>query len=198
MPDDPNCKLFPDLDRGMEWCENQLLEASKYRRARFLPLSMQLKTFLTADSNQISALMNYLESIPMEAGDHLFHQGDAPDALYFVESGEISTTMDLENGKNRRAQTLGAGTIIGEVEFYTQVPYTLSAIAEKPSTLYRLHIQNLQRMREEHSSGSFVYREWVYLGSSSPADANRSSQEADWQDPPPSLFASGTAPQNGV
>lgn len=170
VPDDPLSRVLPDRDRGMEWCENQLLEASKYRRGRFLPLSMQLKTFLTDDKTQISALMSYLEAMQMDVGDFLFRQGESPDALYFIESGEISTVFTLENGSdakqfplwgNRRVQTLSAGTIAGEVEFYTQAAYTLSAIADKPSTLYRLSRQSLERMRQDQPQTATLFSEWM-------------------------------------
>ncbi|NJP09278.1 MAG: SLC26A/SulP transporter family protein [Leptolyngbyaceae cyanobacterium RU_5_1] len=161
-PDSPHFQVFSDLDRGMEWCENQLLEASKYRRSRFLPLSLQLKTFLTVeDSKQISRLMKYLESMQIEAGNYLFHQGDTPEALYFVESGEIRTVIDLKNGKEQRIQALGAGTTVGEVEFYTQIPYALSAIASQPSTLYRLRTQALNRMRNEQPEVAALFSEWM-------------------------------------
>ncbi len=161
LPDDPRCQIFADLDRGMEWCENQIIESSKYRRTRFLPLSMQLKTYLTADSKQISVLMNYLELMTLEANATLFHQGDMATALYFVESGEISTIMNMETDRDRRVQTLSAGTIVGEVEFYTQRPYELSAIADKPTRLYYLSRNNLQRMQEEHPQVATVLSEWM-------------------------------------
>ncbi|MCY6490320.1 SulP family inorganic anion transporter [Leptolyngbya sp. GGD] len=149
-PEDPICFEFPDLDRGLEWCENQVLSASKYRRSRFLPLSLLLKTILTEDNEQISTLMGYLETLQVEKSQPVFCQGDTPDAFYFVESGEISTFVELETGKTQRVQTLGAGTILGEVEFYTQAPYALSAIAEKSSKLYGLRTSALQTMQQAH------------------------------------------------
>ncbi|UBF30414.1 cyclic nucleotide-binding domain-containing protein (plasmid) [Kovacikia minuta CCNUW1] len=158
--DDPQCKVVFDLDRAMEWCENQLLEASKYRRTRFLPMVMQLKTYLTADSNQVSTLMKYLELMTLEVNDYLFHQGDAATALYFIESGEMSTLMSTE-GKDRRVQTLGAGTTVGEVEFYTQVPYKVAAIADKPTRLYRLSSEDLQRMQQEQPEVAAIFSNWM-------------------------------------
>jgi SulP family sulfate permease len=160
MSDDSYIQVLPDRDRAMEWCENQMLEASKYRRTRFLPLVMQLKTYLTADSNQISVLMKYLELITLEVDDYLFHQGDTATALYFIESGEISTVLNTDS-RDRRVQTLSAGTTIGEVEFYTQAVYALTAIADKPTRLYRLSSQALQCMREEHPQVAATFSEWM-------------------------------------
>ncbi|XGV98300.1 MAG: SulP family inorganic anion transporter [Leptolyngbya sp. BL-A-14] len=160
-PDDPICHQFPDLDRSLEWCENQVLGASKYRRTRSLPFSLLLKTILTADNDQIAILMTYLKAFPLEAKQCLFNSGDAPDRLYFIESGEMSTIMVLMGGKTQRIQTLGAGTTIGEVEFYTQTPYALSAIAEQSSKLYYLDLQSLQAMQKEHPQIATIFGEFM-------------------------------------
>ncbi len=161
VPADPLCQAFADRDRGLEWCEDQLLDASQYRRARFLPLAMQLKTYLAADSQQIATLMQYLEVVPLAIHEALFRQGDVADAFYFVETGEISTVMTLDNGKERRVQTLSAGTTVGEVEFYTQGPYGLSAIANQPTRLYRLRRPDLHRMQAEAPQIATVFSDWM-------------------------------------
>jgi SulP family sulfate permease len=160
-PDDPICYEFPDLDRGLEWYENQVLGSSKYRRSRSLPLSLLLKTVLTEDNQQISTLMGYLEPLQLEKDQYLFHQGDSAHSLYFVESGEISTIAEFGAGKTRRIQTLGAGTTLGEVEFYTQVPYSLGAIAESSSRLYGLSSAALKTMQQEHPQLSLTLGEFM-------------------------------------
>lgn len=159
--EDPCCHQFPDLDRGLEWCENQVLEASKYRRSRVLPLALLLKTILTADNAQIAIFMKYLKAFPVEEHQCVFRQGETPDTLYFVESGEISTMMAIGAGKTRRIQTLNAGTTLGEVEFYTQAPYALSAIAKQPSRLYGLRLSALQVMQAEHPQVAMVFGEFM-------------------------------------
>jgi sulfate permease, SulP family len=149
-PEDAICSEFPDFDRGLEWCENQVLSASQYRRVRSLPLSLLLKTLLTEDNDQIALLMDYLNPLQLEKDEVVFRQGDAPETLYFVESGEISTIIDHPSGKPQRLQTLGAGTTLGEVEFYTQATYPQAAIAAAPAKLYGLHASALQTMQQQH------------------------------------------------
>ncbi len=157
--DDVVCQEFVDLDRGLEWCENQLLGASKYRRARSIPLSLQLKTFFSADNDQVTTFMRYLEPFQLKETEYLFHQAETPDRLYFVESGEVSIIREQETRKIQRVQTLSAGTIVGEVEFYTQVPYSLAAIADQPCKLYYLHRNSLKRMQEEHPQIATLFSE---------------------------------------
>jgi len=38
LPAAPTCQAFPDCDRGLEWCENDLLGIIPMRHARILPL----------------------------------------------------------------------------------------------------------------------------------------------------------------
>jgi SulP family sulfate permease len=156
---DPVCHEFTDLDHGVEWCEEQLLESSQYRRARALPLSLQLKTFFSTNNDQISIFMTYLEPLQVKETEYLFHQAETPDRLYFVESGEVSTIRELDTGKTQRVQTLSTGTIVGEVEFYTQVPYALAAIADRPCKLYCLHRSALKRMQDEHPQIANLFSE---------------------------------------
>lgn len=57
-PDDPVCHAFADLDRGLQWCEDQILDAVPWRRQRSLPLALQLEELL-ADAEQVSILMDW-------------------------------------------------------------------------------------------------------------------------------------------
>jgi SulP family sulfate permease len=161
VADDPICQAFPDLDRGMEWCETQLLESSKYRRPRSLPLSLQLKTFLTDDNEQISTLMQYLTPLQLKTGEAVFHQGDQPDALYFIESGDIETVSHIPPSHSRRLQQLGSGTLLGEVEFFTQEPYRFSAIADQNSKLYTLSRNQLIQLQTENPQVATLLSQFI-------------------------------------
>lgn len=146
--EDTVCHLFSELDRGLEWCENQILLTIPLRRQRVLPLVLQLLD-LFPHLDEASTLMDYLEELSEDAGYLLFRHGDSPDGLYFVESGQISTFLELADGTTQRLQSVGAGNIVGERSLYAQMPHTSSAIAEKPCTLYRLSSQSLSRMEAE-------------------------------------------------
>lgn len=158
--EDPLCQVFPDLDRGLEWCESQILETTKWRRRRYLPLAMQLKN-LFANTDQVSTFMSYLEEVQLPEGEYLFHQGDDPQSLYFVESGQVSTLSELDGGQTQRVQTLGAGTIVGEIAFYTKSPYETSAVADRSSKLYRLGVSELQCMQQSDPKAAAAFSEFA-------------------------------------
>ncbi|MBD2462003.1 cyclic nucleotide-binding domain-containing protein [Oscillatoria sp. FACHB-1407] len=157
---DPICLVFADLDRGMEWCEGQILEAVTWRRGRFMPLTLQLQRVFS-DPDQVAPFTKYLERSQLATGDWLFHQGQQPEALYFIESGQITTLLERANQTTVRLQTLGVGTTVGEIAFHTQSPYQTSAIADQPTILYSLSVDRLQQMQQNEPEVATVFQEFM-------------------------------------
>lgn len=159
-PYDEMTHIFPDLDRGIEWCENKILETlSSLRRRRSLPLALQLNEVF-ADAEQVSSFISYLEQLQVPADHILFRQGDS-DSLYFIESGQITVFLQLDNGQTRRVQTLSAGTIVGEIAFYLGTPHNTSAIADQPSKLYCLTTASLRTMQQENPQAVAAFQSFV-------------------------------------
>jgi SulP family sulfate permease len=158
--DDPLVHFFPDLDRSIEWCEEQILGTIPWRRRRSLPLALQLDE-LFPDSDQVSTFMDYLEELDVEPGYVLFPREAAPDAIYFIESGRVTSYMELENGQTLRLRTIGAGSIVGEMNFYLQTPHETSVIADEPSTLFRLSAHSLQKMKQDAPLAATTFQDFV-------------------------------------
>jgi SulP family sulfate permease len=91
--------------------------------------------------------MTYLERITIEPGMYLIRQGDAADALYFLESGEVTTLLELGNGQTQRLRRQAGGTVLGELGLFLGVPRTASVVVELPSVAYRLSASSLAEMK---------------------------------------------------
>lgn len=148
QPDDPVCQVFADLDRGLEWCENQILSQVPFRRGRFLPLVMQLQD-LFPNRDHASALMDYLEEWDVDPGTVVFQQNQPVNALCLIEVGQVTIYFERQSGQTHRIQTLGAGNLVGELDFFRNSVHQTSAIVEAPSTLYCLSVASFQQMRQE-------------------------------------------------
>lgn len=137
---DPLCHLFPDLDRGLEWYEQQILQQCRSLNENQSP-EAALTAYLKADfsdPNQVDRLMNYLEVCQLAENEYLFHQGDPYNGLYFVASGQVSVVLKLRSSLNKRIRTYTTGNTIGEMGLYRRTDRMASVVADQPSTLYFL------------------------------------------------------------
>ena len=121
LPDDPVCQVFPDLDRGLEWCENDLLGVIPLRRARTLPLLLQLND-LFPNRDVAAEFMDYLEAWDAEPGEYVYQHGQPADALDLIEVGEVAVYLGGQQEQTHRIQALGAGNVVGAIDFFPPCP----------------------------------------------------------------------------
>ncbi|HYY87922.1 MAG TPA: cyclic nucleotide-binding domain-containing protein, partial [Chloroflexota bacterium] len=61
------------------------------------------------------------------AGRALFRQGEAPDALYLVESGRFRVFVADHAGQERVLSFIGPGDVLGEAASMAETPHATSA-----------------------------------------------------------------------
>jgi SulP family sulfate permease len=146
--DDKTIRIFESLDRGFEWCEEKLLEEGKWRRQRFFPLAMQFGDIFQ-NQNDTSEFIGYLESLDCSGGDIIAHAGELEQGLYFVEFGQISAVITLENQAAKRLRTYTAGTVCGEKGLVSSLIRSSTLIAEQNSKLYLLSREKFTQMEQQ-------------------------------------------------
>ena len=146
---DKGVHVFADLDHGLEWCEEALLDL---KQITTLHVPVTLRSQL-ADSGfekaDTARLMAFLERVDAAPGETLIRQGGEADKLYFIERGTVSVYLEVEGGERVRLQTLGLGTAVGELGLYLGTRCTASVIADSPVTAYRLTRTALTAMKEQ-------------------------------------------------
>ena len=116
--DRPTVRVFSDLDRAVEWCEEDLLRVNKWTPASTGGLAEQLAE-LTKDRPGVDQLLQYLERQQLAGGECLIQQGDPPDDMYFLESGQVTAQIEQEGHPAHRLETMRGGpTVVGELGFY--------------------------------------------------------------------------------
>lgn len=138
-------RVFPDLDHGVQWCEDSLLGTETDPRAEASgELPVLLRDGLAGiDPEQ---LMRYLEPLEVEAGEWVIRQGEPSDDLYFLESGRLTAQLVALGGEGVRLRTMGPGSVVGEVTMYLGAVRTASVLADDRSRLYRLTERSLEEM----------------------------------------------------
>ncbi len=157
-------RLFPELDLGVQWCEDRLLEAAGATAAAPTERLPALLRQGFEDSEDPERLMEYLEPFQVPAGHELIRQGDPSEDLYFLESGRLTVQFVRPDGHTVRLRTMGPGTVVGEVTMYLRTIRTASVVADEPSTLYRLTGRRLADMeRQEPDLAAAVHRLFARL-----------------------------------
>lgn len=153
--------VFPDLDHGLEWCEDQLLDQDQLTHLH-VPVTLALQL---ADSgfplDASTRLLAYLERRALLPGDYLIHQGDASDALYFIELGQVSIYLQRDGHPPLRLQTSSIGTIVGELGFFLNETRSASVIADEHTRVYRLSQGQFEAMQQQDAALAKVFHTWM-------------------------------------
>jgi len=166
------CRVFPDLDHGVEWCEEQMIETFEsvgLAARKPTPIMRQLEEFLSASPrfagwqeflvpekenppeapDAIQSSMSFMERLEVEAGQVMIRQGQSSPGLYFIESGQVTIQVEAEGQRTLRLRTRGEGTIVGEMGLYLGSPASASVVVDQSGTVYHLSVENLERLEAE-------------------------------------------------
>ncbi len=159
LRDGSETKVFPDLDRGVEWCENQIL-AAHGSVGHKLTFAEELAQFLPSNVDP-NALLGYMERREVADGEPLIRQGAESDELYLIRSGEATVLMKLPDGQELRLRTMEPGVWVGELGFYLGIPRTASVVANEATTVYCLGREGLARMKAEDPDLAGAFHEML-------------------------------------
>ena len=147
---DSHIREFTDLDHGLEWYENQLLETIGDCQNRVSATALQHLSRLFSAPAAADEFLGYLTEVQFNEGDELIKQGNASRDLYFMEEGDVSVYLRPAAGEMVRIRRTGPGTVLGELGFYLDTPRTASVIADGPGKAYRLTADALNEMERRH------------------------------------------------
>jgi SulP family sulfate permease len=120
---------FPDIDRAMEWAEDELLRKSDTGLSLDLSLDrVPLLHDLTSD--QIERLRTWLEPVAWPAGHVIFRHGDPGSSLYLVTRGRASVHLRHDD-EGIRLATFAAGAVFGELALLDRGPRSATVIVDE-------------------------------------------------------------------
>ena len=139
--------LFHDLDQGLEWCEDKLLESMPKNLQQSDASIENTLSLLIPDKNQRDIFEGYLEKIEIPTNTILFKQDDIVDCLYFIESGQVAVFIEKDQSIVRVSKS-GAGTIVGEIGFYLHTPRTATVRTESTCVVYKLTENSMLKLEK--------------------------------------------------
>ncbi len=133
---EPRDRFFPDIDRAIEWAEDDLLRKAETGPALELPLDrVPLLRDFAAD--QIERLRGWLEPVAWPAGHVIFRRGDPGASLYLVTRGRASVHLRHDDG-DIRLVTFAAGAVFGELALLDRGPRSATITADEDLTGFGL------------------------------------------------------------
>ena len=140
-------RVFPDIDRAIEWAEDALLGGASASAAPDeigLERVSVLRDFAPDD---IAALERHLERVTWPAGHVIFRQGDPGTALFLVTRGRASVQIS-QAGTTIRLVTFVPGTVFGELAILDGGPRAATIVADEEVVAYSLSSHAFAVLRE--------------------------------------------------
>jgi sulfate permease, SulP family len=166
-------RFEPDLDRGLQWCEDRLLRvggsdvgtpeggAAEEGRAHVGDDQVSRDGQGDALAGMPPGLRTYLERVELQDGAALIRQDEPPDDVFVLESGRLSVEMVTAEGIRMRLRSVNAGVVVGEVALYTGAPRTADVVAETPSVVLRLSKASIERIEAEKPELAAALHRWL-------------------------------------
>jgi sulfate permease, SulP family len=145
----------PDLDRGLQRCEDALLSAPSLTEAK------QEHPAAASPDGLPPGLAAHLERVSVPEGTILLHQDDPPGDVYVLESGRLGVQTVTPEGTRLRLRTLRPGVVVGEITLYTGVARTADVVAEAPSVVLRIGRESIERLEAEEPELAAALHRWL-------------------------------------
>jgi SulP family sulfate permease len=145
-------RFEPDLDRGLQRCEEGLLREDVVQVPE-------------ADGDALAGmppgLQAHLERMELADGTVLIRQGDSPDDVFVLESGRLRVEMETSDGTRLRLRSINPGVVVGEVAMYSGDPRTADVVAEGPTVVLRLDRTSIARIESEDPALASAMHRWL-------------------------------------
>jgi MFS superfamily sulfate permease-like transporter/CRP-like cAMP-binding protein len=144
-------RMFADLDRALEWCENDLLA-----RLRGVALASGEYPFellgivRDIDPADREALRPALVRRVYQAGETVFRQGDEGNALHVIALGSASVWLRHAEGDERRLMTFSQGTFFGEMALLDRERRSATVTADEMLVCYVLERSSFDQLAASH------------------------------------------------
>ncbi|MGO8733814.1 MAG: SLC26A/SulP transporter family protein [Terriglobia bacterium] len=158
--DNSTCRVFPNIDSALEWCEDRLLTEIMTREEALGSADEWLAREIGSEP-LFARLASYLEVVEYQPGDMLIQQGDAADSLYLLYAGRVTVLFRTPEGADLRLRSMVGHTIVGEMGLYRTLPRGASVRADQPTVAYRLSREAMTRMEQDDPTLAYAFHKLV-------------------------------------
>jgi SulP family sulfate permease len=157
----PTIKIMPNLDQGLEWCEDQIGISEFAPEVTVHTSAEDLLVRSGMSETEAKKLAKVLEPIELDTDEALIEEGDPAEDLYFILRGRVSIWGDLSETEPVRLRTLGPGTSVGEIGLYLDATRSANVLADEPTTAMKLSGSALEAMRQKDPALLAAFHEMI-------------------------------------
>jgi SulP family sulfate permease len=150
-------RFEPDLDRGLQRCEEGLLETAAGDADRIEAQDDPGEAL----AEMPPGLSRHLERESLPEGTVLIRQDEPPGDVFVLESGRLSVETVTTAGTRMRLATINPGVVVGEVAMYTGVTRMADVVSEEPSVVLCLRRSAIERMESEEPELAAALHRWL-------------------------------------
>jgi CRP/FNR family transcriptional regulator, cyclic AMP receptor protein len=107
------------------------------------------RLFADLSEKDVEVITRACEDRILVAGEQLFHENDAGDSLFIVQSGRIDIFKNIRGDVERGLTSLGPGDVLGEMSFIDGARRSATARTGEPSEFLVLSRSNFARVQAE-------------------------------------------------
>ena len=140
---------FEDNDLAVEWCENRLFGKSveSAETPTTYPSLANFSLFKGVPTDLTEAIEAACTLQWFEPGDAVLTAGQAGDGrVFFIESGQVSVLVPLDDGAHHRITSLGPGMNFGEMVLLGQAIRSATVCADTKVRCRILESQDLEKI----------------------------------------------------
>jgi len=116
------------------------------------------RLFAELSSEDAEVVVKACEERMLVGGEELFHENDAGDSLFIVQSGRVDIFKNIRGDVDRSLASFGPGDVIGEMSFIDGARRSATARTTESSeflVLSRLSFAKVQKERPDIAAGFF-------------------------------------------
>ena len=138
-----------DLDRGLELCEELVLQNATQRAISAHSVALEQNQLLEQlDVQEVAAVLSLGERRTVAKGEALFYQDTVADGLWLLEAGAVSILAGDSGPDSTRLATFGPGQFVGEMGYIDGKPRSATARADTAVSAMHLNSRAIAALVE--------------------------------------------------
>lgn len=155
---------FPDVTTALAWAEDALLARSGPAAVADGADPAGIETWLQQQLGaavRVADFLPYLDRRSFDAGQVIYRQGEAGDAIDIVAAGRLCVDVRAGGERTQRLRSIRTQTVVGEMGFFSHAARSATVTSEGPATLWTLTRDSFDRLRRERPDVASAFYEFL-------------------------------------